>query len=115
MNILCNWGQERKDSISIHMISKDINDNSTTNNSSHLNEHKFPYANESSVECSKVLDLNVDFNIDSDTSKISYKSNHSSSNSNDIDLVQTKKFDFIPEYARNYLFYIILKYKKKFL
>ncbi|MBQ6172666.1 MAG: tyrosine recombinase XerC [Clostridia bacterium] len=89
------------------MISKDINDNSTTNNSSHLNEHKFPYANESSVECSKVLDLNVDSNIDSDTSKISYKSNHSSSNSNDIDLVQTKKFDFIPEYARNYLFYLL--------
>lgn len=89
------------------MIPKDINVNSTTNNSSHLNEHKFTYANESSVECSKVLDLNVDSNIDSDTSKISYKSNHSSSNSNDIDLVQTKKFDFIPEYARNYLFYLL--------
>ncbi len=89
------------------MITKDIDDNSSLYDNSHLNDHSFSSDYESGVEYLKKHDLNVDSNIDSDTSKISYKSNHSSSNSNDIDLVQTKKFDFIPEYARNYLFYLL--------
>jgi site-specific recombinase XerD len=89
------------------MITKDIDDNSSLYDNSHLNDHSFSSDYESGVEYLKNHDLNVDSNIDSDTSKIINRSNHTSSHSTNIDLVQTKKFDFIPEYARNYLFYLL--------
>lgn len=82
-----------------------VNNSFQENNSTSVSN----YSDTDSSDSGRIIDSDESFSVLSNSVLKPVRSSFDqlSSDYNNINLIQTKKFDFIPEYSRNYLFYLL--------